>query len=403
MRRPERSRFSATSRPWVLLGVVSQACGEAPTSELPMIEIGTEDLEWVSPPMDDRLWGTRDVLAIDGSTWALTSTEPFLHVFRGGVRVGAFGRSGDGPTEMRGPKALLVGSDTADVTVWDPRSEKYLTYPSIPTPEARPTVRGAPRLGGLIRSDIERVTFGDPYHMVSVIGYTVATSYRDGVMAGGDLWRGHLHRFSGIDDSGEPWIDLGQLPGAADVTARDAVLGPVPLWDGCPDGRIALLDPIAKMVYLISSDWEDRDSIPVAWESRPLRRSERIGYLVAQFRNEIGDTERSDEEIASEVANLEAEARQMFSVEAPLGVDLKCGVDLVWVQEFDGDSDALGFGPIWRTVTINGRQPSSSRVAFPAGFTPHRILGSEILGVMTDSLGLQRIAMVSLPPALQPD
>ncbi len=401
MYRAERSCFSAKPRLWVLLSVVSQACGGTSTAEVPMIEIGTESLEWISPPMDDRLWGTRDVLAIDGSTWALTSSEPFLHVFRGGVRVGTLGRSGAGPTEMRAPRALLVGLGAGEVTVWDPGSEKYLAYPSFSKSESRPTVRAAPRLGGLIRSDIDRVTFGDPYHMASGIGYTVAASYRDGVMGGGDLWSGQLHRFSGINDNGEPWIDLAQLPGAAEATARDAVLGPVPLWDGCPDGRIALLDPIANMVYLISSDWEDRDSIPLAWESRPLRRSERIGYLVAQFRNEIGDTNRSDEEIASEVAGLERDAKHMFSADAPLGVDLKCRTGRVWVQEFDGDADALGFGPVWRTVSVNGRYPSSIRVTFPEGFTLHRILGSKVLGVMTDSLGLERIAAISLPPALQ--
>lgn len=402
MHRGERPRFSAKPRLWVLFGMVSQACGGTPTAEMPTIEIGTESVEWVSPPNDDRLWGTRDVLAIDGSTWALTSSEPFLHVFRGGVRVGAFGGSGAGPTEMRDPKALMVGSD-GDVTVWDPRSEKYLTYPSFSESGFRPTVRAAPRPGGLIRSDIDRVTFGDPYHMAVGIGYTVAASYRDGVMGGGDLWSGQLHRFFGGEDRGEPWLDLAQLPGAAEAATRDAVLGAVPLWDVCADGRIALLDPIGKMVYLIVSDWENRDSIPLTWNNRSLHRSERIGYLVAQFRNEVGDANVSDEEVASEAAGLERQARPMFSVDAPIGVDLKCGAGRVWVQEFDGASDPLGFGPGWRTVSVDGRHPSGIRVTLPAGFTLHRILGSDILGVVTDSLGLERIARIPLPAAVQPD
>ena len=401
MHRSERSLFSARPGLWVLLGMLSQACGGTSTGEMPMIELGTESLEWISPPMDDRLWGTRDVLVIDGSTWALTSSEPFLHVFRGGVRVGTFGRSGGGPTEMRAPKALLVGSGAGEVTVWDPGSEKYLAYPSFSKSEFRPTVTAAPRLGGLIRSEIDRVTFGDPYRIAFGIGHRFAASYRDGVMGGGDLWSGQLHRFSRIHEKDEPWIDFAQLPGAAEVTRRDAVLGAVPLWDACSDGRIALLDPIGKMVYLIVSDWEDRDSIPLAWQSRPLHRSERIGYLVAQFRNEVGDSNLSDEEIASEVAGLERDARHMFSMDAPLGVDLKCGAGRVWVQEFDGGTDPLGFGPVWRTVSVDARHPSGIRVTFPADFTLHRVLGSDILGVMTDSLGLERIAKISLPPALR--
>ncbi len=403
MHRSERSRSSAKPRLWVLLGMVSQACGGTSTVEMPMIEIGAESLEWISPRTEDRLWGTRDVVAIDGSTWALTSSEPFLHVFRGGVRVGTFGRSGAGPIEMQAPKALLVGSGAGEVTVWDPGAEKYLAYPSLSKSKFRPTVTAAPRLGGLIRSDIDRVTFGDPYRIGFGIGHRVAASYGDGVMGGGDLWSGQLHRFPRIHEKDEPWIDFAQLPGAAEVTKRDAVLGAVPLWDACADGRIALLDPIGKMVYLIASDWEDRDSIPLAWPSRPLRRSERIGYLVAQFRNEVGDSNRSDEEIASEVAGLERETRHMFSVDAPLGVDLKCGAGRVWVQEFDGVTDPLGFGPVWRTVSVDARHPSDIRVTFPAHFTLHRIVGSEILGVMTDPLGQERIAKISLPPALRPD
>ena len=392
-----------TMAPWIRLGgflsVTVQACGGTQTYEMQTIEYGAESIEWVSPPADGQLWGTKDVLVTDGTTWVLTSSEPFLHVFRDGARIGALGMSGPGPNEMRAPEALLVGSDTGGpVTVWDPGSERYLTYPSHST-SSSPTARAAARLGGLIRSDIARATFGDPYHIATGMGYIVAASYRDGVMGGGDLWRGQLHRFAGIGDSGEPWIDLVDLPGAAEATSRDAVLGPVPLWDGCPDGRIALMDPIAGMLYLVSSDWETRDSIPLAWPTRPLRHSERIGYLVAQFRHEIGDTDITEREILAQVTSLEREARQMFSVDAPLGVDLKCGAGRVWVQEFDGTVNPLGFGLAWRTISLNG-QRASIRVTLPAGFTLHRIFGSKILGVVTDSLGLERIATISLPPAL---
>ena len=87
----------------------------------------------------------------------------------------------------------------------------------------------------------------------------------------------------------------------------------------------------------------------------------------------------------------------MFALEEPIGVDLKCAPGQVWIQEFDATSNPLGFGPFWRTVALDGRAVTFSRVLFPKGFNPHRISESRAIGVVVDSVGLERLATLSLP------
>ena len=42
----------------------------------------------------------------------------------------------------------------------------------------------------------------------------------------------------------------GELPGAPE-RSNATLLIPVPLWDGCPDGRIAVLDPVARKLFML--------------------------------------------------------------------------------------------------------------------------------------------------------
>ena len=330
-------------------------------------------------------------IVVLAGVWTLTASDPFVHGFRDGKRIAGFGRSGDGPGEMRSPLTLLFGAQT----VWDAGSARILTFSSTgSTVSARAAVFGA----GSIRDNIEAVTFGDPFRVVSGLEQTLAVSYRGRVSLGRDLWNGRLLKYRG-EENGEPLIDFLELRGASQRV--DAVLGPVPLWDGCPDGRIAVLDPIARTLHLIRSEWEQRDSIALPWEARPLRQAERVGYIVAQYRVEAGVPTISQEEIEAIATDFERENRGEFATEAPLGVDLKCAPGRAWVQEFDGRTHPLGYGPVWRTISLTGTPPASVRVTLPVDFTPYRISDSRILGVLADSVGLQQIATIALPPVLR--
>ncbi len=347
----------------VALSAGASACGDdTETGQLPTIGVTLDSVTWISPPADEQLWGIRDVLEIEGTTWALTSSKPLLHGFRDGARFAAIGMIGPGPLEMLSPKALLHGPEPGAVTVWDPGAERYVTYSGS---DASLTTRAAPLNGGLVRPDIAAVTFGDPFRMGSVIGYAFGVRYGDRVLRGEDLWGGRLYRMRVPGDSILSWVDFASLPGASLRVPGAEVLGPVPLWDTCPDGRIAILDPISTNLYLVRSEWEMRDSVSLTWEHRPLALSDRVGYLVAQYRHETNDPDLSEEEVVTQAERVEREARAMFSAEEPLGVDLKCGPSHAWVQEFDGGVHPLGYGPVWRTISLDDPPDESTKVTLP--------------------------------------
>ena len=58
--------------------------------------------------------------------------------------------------------------------------------------------------------------------------------------------------------------------------------------------------------------------------------------------------------------------------------------------------DFAPYGRTWRTVSSGGMTPYFQRVVFPDGFTPYRITESVAIGVLADSVDLQRVAVVRL-------
>ena len=370
------------------------ACGEAGEADSAHIVIDPDQIAWESPRGD--LWGVLDVVERDSLVWVLTSADPFVRGFRRGVEVAAFGRRGDGPDELRSALKLVDRGAVGEITVWDAGARLYRTFSEAGT------VVAASDAGplGTVRDDIDVVTFGDPLRVAAAAGGTVRAEY-DGVVSwGAAIWSGRLALY---DDDGVvgPLVDFTELPGASheDLSAR-SILVPVPLWDVCPDDRIALLDPLARNLYLVGSGWETRDSVSVPWEVRPLTIEDRLAYVRAQMEAELQGQELGVE-IQPMLEQAEEMTRDQFAPSTPVGVDIRCAPGRVWIQEFDGESDPLGRGRHWRTVALAGSEPTFTRVTLPGGFRPYRISDSRMLGVVTDTLGLQSVAGIRLPPALR--
>ncbi len=379
--------------------LVGSACSNPQSSDIPLVQIGERALSVLSTG-DEALWGVRDVVDLDGTIWALTTAAPHVHGFEltGGLSA-RFGAKGGGPGELRFPVSVWPGPHPGSVTLWDPGSPAALSFSNqgqFLSSSRAPTL-------GTVRSDIATVTFGHPFRAFRVPRAMVVPRYDSGVSHGGDLWTGRLILVS--DDAGEllTIIDFARdLPGASHRSTA-SLLAPVPLWDGCPDGRIAVLDPVARQLLMVSRAGQILRAIPLPWESDALSQESRLAYLVSRIRAEVGDRDVAESEILDHAAKTARALQGLFAAEEPLAVDLKCSPDQVWIQEFDPDGHPLGYGPVWRTIALGSEVTAFSRVLFPADFNPHRISDSQAVGVLVDSLGYQRLAKVILPPTVDPD
>lgn len=376
----------------VALGMSSSSAGHS--GDAPMIEIGEEALRLVSPA-DDALWEVRDILEHRGTVWALTASAPFVHGFTpGGGRIAAFGTAGEGPGEFQFPHGLWPGDSEGTLTVWDVgRSKAQTVSSSGELLESRALADP-----GVIRADIRTVTFGDPFRIFREGDAMLMGRYDSGVSSGDDLWRGKLVRaYEKRGAAEELVVDFGRdLPGAQHRPRAPSVLTPVPLWDGCPDGRVAVLDPLERTLHMFGPGQTGPEVIPLPWKPAELQRVEKFRYLKHQLTAELRNQDVPESEIDRIARSILVDAEGMFPREAPIGVDLRCSRDRVWIQEFDSDAHPLGYGPRWRTVSRHDPAPRFAQVSFPAGFLPYRITDSRAVGVVTDPVSLQHLATVDI-------
>lgn len=359
----------------------------------------TRDRIVIVSPVDQPLWGVRDAVVSNGTVWTLGSTAPFVQVF--GPSIGwhrTFGRQGQGPSDLRSPYNLWTRESSGSLSVWDPGSSRILKFSTagmVLFTHNSPTV-------GTVRSDIEEVTFGHPFRALRLSSGIIVPRYKSGVNHGADLWNGQLLllREGGTD----PLVVLDfarELPGAATALAA-TFLVPVPLWDHCTEDRIAVLDPIAGTLFIFSIGDKLPTAIDLPWESVVLSSQARLAYVESRVRAELGDRDVSQEEIRRYALEAVNRVQDLFPSHEPLGVDLRCAPGRVWIQEFDATAHPLGYGTQWRMMSTDTAVSQVFRVAFPTGFTPLRFSEAGATGLLTDSLGFQRVAKIefSLDPAL---
>jgi len=348
-------------------------------------------------PEGEELWGVRDVIESGELIWVLTAVEPFLRAYdRSGRMLGDFGSSGEGPGELSNPWILSAAPSAGGVVAWDLGTRRRSVFDaggsfvsSSPTPVTRES----------IRADIRSVTFGDPFRVAEDDAGIWVASYPGGLTEGDHFWGGKILRITHGESEPAAVVDFAvDLPGAANRVPAIG-LAPVPLWDGCADGVVAVLDPVDPSLYLYGPDGAKHRQISLPSTGRPLSHEARLGYVRARARNEMRGSNVSDAEIERAAAEVLARAGDQMPEAAPIGIDLRCSPERIWIQEFDGSSHPLGYGRAWMTVTLSNGDPRFQRVIFPEGFAPYRLTDSMAIGVVTDSLELQRIAVVRLAAA----
>lgn len=377
-------------------------CSPGDDTRNSLMRIADEQLLFVSAEAH-ALWGVLDAVGLNGEYWVLTGSEPFVHVFGvGGVQVAAFGTKGDGPGELHFPRALWPGAPKGTMSVWDSGRRRVATFSregelvasrTVPTP-------------GVVRADMDDVTYGDPFRVVQEAGGTILQVHYDSpVTHPTHLWSGRLLRIGDHPGDEVETISsfLRDLPGAARRQGnRDApmFLGPVPLWDGCPAGGAAVLDAVARTVYFYDrpgSVTAGPDSLALPWRPGPLPAEDHVAYIRHQMKAETRGQNVDESEIEALAVRAARDAQGLFSPVAPVAVDLRCGPNRIWLQEYDGRSSPLGYGASWRTASMDELgQPRFMRVVFPSGFSPLRFLGPQVLGIVVNSSGMERLAVAKL-------
>ena len=342
----------------------------------------------------EELWGVRDIIESGEQIWVLTAAAPFLRAYdRSGRMLGDFGSSGEGPGELGNPWILSGAIPAGGVVAWDLATRRRSRFDaggnfvsSSPAPVNRES----------IRADIRSVTFGDPFRAAEDDTGVWVASYPGGLTEGDHFWRGRILRITHGDPEPAVVVDFAvDLPGAASRVPAIG-LAPVPLWDGCSDGAVAVLDPVDRSLHLYGPDGTKDRQIPLPWTGRPLLHEERLGYVRARARNEMRESDVSDAEIERAAAEVLVRAGDQMPETTPIGVDVRCSPGRLWVQEFDGSSHPLGYGRAWMTVSLSDGTPRFQRVMFPEGFAPYRLTDEVAIGVVTDSVELQRVAVVRL-------
>ena len=394
-----RPRLRRPIQPLLLLALAVVACAPK-TPDTSMVEVEIARSALTTFQEGDELWGVRDIVESGDAIWVLTSAAPFLRAYhRSGRLLADVGESGEGPGEFLNPWILTVPTPSGGVVAWDLSTRRRLLFDargdfvtSTPTPIARESVR----------ADIRSVTFGDPFRVVEDDTGVWTAGYPGGISLADDFWGGRIvHRSKGSVEAAVVVDFAVDLPGAASRVPTMG-LGPVPLWDVCPDGVAAVLDPVDRSVHLYYPDGTSTRRIALPWTARPLTHEERLGYVRGMMRNETQGTDVSDGEIERAAAEMLAQAGDRLAADAPAGIELRCAPGRVWIQEFDGSSPPLGYGRTWVTIALDGEVPRFQRVFFPDGFTPYRFTDSVAIGVVTDSVDLQRLAVVRLSAALPP-
>ena len=389
-----QSRSRQPVLPLLALGALGTgSCApESPDTSTVEVEIAPSALTIFQE--GEELWGVRDIIESGEAIWVLTSAAPFLRAYdRSGRILADFGKSGDGPGELRNPWILSAATPGGAVIAWDLGTRRrslfdvggnFLT--STPTSITRES----------IRADIRSVTFGDPFRVAEDDTGIWTASYPGGITRGDDFWRGRIVRHAHGDVEPAVAVDFAvDLPGAESRVPAMG-LAPVPLWDGCADGVVAVLDPVDRSLHLYGPGGTRVRQIALPRTGRPLSHEERLGYVRAMMRNETRGTNVSDDEIERAAADMLGQAGSHLPEAAPIGIDLRCSPERIWIQEFDGPPHPLGYGRTWMTVALDDTAPRFQRIVFPDGFTPHRLTDSVAVGLVKDSLELQRVALVRL-------
>ena len=365
--------------------VVAAGClGDQDDSAATAIVVGASDL--VVLGADSLLHDVRDLAVTDQGVWVLSAFEPHLYLFsRTGELKWTAGARGQGPREFGTPWSLVLPApgDSAGIVVWDAGDRRLERF------DAAGRHVGAWQLVthyGPVLADFEETYYGEPLRVRRLGDDVVLSSSAGQTSQTRSLWASELTIFSRAESSPAPILSFSRFTEAAPETFPD-VFAPVPLWATCGSDELLVLDPLGSFLYRVTR-YGVADSTAVTLPRAEVTDSDVRGWaeyaLTAEVRDEGLDPG------APEIAGvLEQFLRDTRAPELATPVTLRCDAGgSPWVQAFSTDSDPRGYGRTWH------RLDDPLLVSFPEGFQPHVFTTDRVYGILTDALGVERVAWV---------
>jgi hypothetical protein len=390
-----RSTFLGTL-PAVVLLTVSCSSSAPPEFEAPGRMVSAGPLTFL--PCDSVLHDIRDAWEDEaGRIWLLSGYAPHVQLYGEDGRLeSGFGARGEGPGELRDPGYLMGAPHRAGVVeVWDPGSRRINRYDTLGTFLSEVHVE---RMSGPVMGGYSEGEFGEPLRMSAVADGYVLEVYDGQFSTSWHLWRGVLLK---LDTLGVVVDTLSVYATLRDSIPSDgpSILGAGPLWTPC-GADVAVLEPEGGELLKLSASGEVVGRWPVELPRIPVTRQDVARHVenkVNREAREYGVDRRSPgllQVVQKAVIQVLASAPEV----AP-PVRIRCDPwERVWIQTFSTRTDPRGFGSLWFRAPLNGAE--REWVRFPDGFQPLHFGPQRIVGLNTDSLGVQVPAWVPFPPGL---
>ena len=351
-------------------------------------------------PSDSILHDIRDAWEDDaGRIWFLSGYAPYLHLYgEDGRHMRCFGVSVVGPGELRAPWYVVGASRRpGTVEVWDIGARRINRYDTAGSFLAEVHLE---RMSGPVMSGYREGEFGEPLRLVAMDDGYALEVYREQFSTSWHLWRGVLLK---LDSLGTVMDTISVHARLADSlpSKGPSVLGAGPLWTPCgPDA--AILQPERKELLRLSQSGELLGRRTVDLPAVALTREDISRHVENQM-----DREAREEGIDRSSPGLVRFAQRVIvqvlasAPELAPPVRIRCDpADGVWVQTFSTRTDPRGYGPLWLRASWYGEEEDVDWVRFPDGFQPLHFGEERVVGISTDSLGVQVPAWVPFPAEL---
>ena len=344
---------------------------------------------------DGVLHDIRDIgVGPTGEIWVLSGFEPFVYRYSAdGKLLHRFGAKGKGPGEIRNPWKIVLAADAgAPVEVWDVGNRKLVTYSASGEHVAEKRVELPPMP---VRGDLRHLSYGEATKLRRLGEGYVLQNEPGGLMHPIDFVTTQLVRLHPRGAVSDTIIDFRtRFAGQVRSVGSASTFVPVPLWTTCPDGRLVVLDPFQPGLLSFAPGTRNAKAERVDLPPVPITDDDVLRHLDHALRLELGGVEPAPGELERAVQRVFRSQRHDFAKTAPPAVDMLCDSNSgVWLERFGTDTDPIGYGRDWTRIATEG---NSTSVRFPAGFRPRAIVGERAIGILTDSLDVQSIAVARI-------